>query len=49
VTRKSGALDETRYVHSDHLGSIDVLTDEAGAVKERRSYDAFGARRSEVW
>jgi hypothetical protein len=28
VTRKSGALDETRYVHSDHLGSIDVLTDD---------------------
>jgi RHS repeat-associated protein len=49
VTRKSGAPGETRYVHSDHLGSIDVLTDEAGAVKERRSYDAFGARRSEVW
>ncbi|NUQ73530.1 MAG: type IV secretion protein Rhs [Polyangiaceae bacterium] len=49
VTRKNGAPDETRFVHSDHLGSIDVLTDELGVPKERRSYDAFGGRRSEVW
>jgi len=48
VTRKLGA-EETRFVHVDHLGSVDVLTDEAGAEKERRSYDAFGARRSPVW
>ena len=34
-----------RYVHTDHLGSIDTLTDESGAVVERLSYDAWGKRR----
>jgi RHS repeat-associated protein len=48
VTRggdKPGAL----YVHTDHLGSIDVLTNESGGVEERRSYDPFGRRRNPVW
>jgi RHS repeat-associated protein len=36
-------------VHVDNLGSVDVLTDEAGAVVERRSYDAFGERRNPAW
>ncbi|MBH5403175.1 RHS repeat protein, partial [Bradyrhizobium sp. CNPSo 4010] len=36
----------TRYFHSDHLGSIAVITDEAGAVVERLSYDAWGKRRN---
>jgi hypothetical protein len=36
-------------VHVDHLGSIDVLTNAAGGIKERRSYDAFGARRNPTW
>lgn len=35
----------TRYFHKDHLGSIAVMTDEAGAVVERFSYDAWGKRR----
>ncbi len=35
----------TRYFHTDHLGSISVITDEAGAVVERLSYDAWGRRR----
>lgn len=34
-----------RYFHSDHLGSITVITDEAGAVVERMAYDAWGKRR----
>ena len=34
-----------RYLHTDHLGSVDAITDEAGAVVERLSYDAFGKRR----
>jgi RHS repeat-associated protein len=48
VTRggdKPGAL----YVHADNLGSVDVLTNEAGGVEERRSYDVFGQRRNPVW
>jgi RHS repeat-associated protein len=35
----------TRYFHTDHLGSIAVITNEAGAVVERLSYDAWGLRR----
>ena len=35
----------TRYFHTDHLGSISVITDENGLVVERLSYDAWGKRR----
>ncbi len=35
-----------RYLHKDHLGSIDTITDETGQVVERLSYDAFGKRRN---
>jgi hypothetical protein len=35
----------TRYFHTDHLGSIAVITSEAAAVVERLSYDAWGLRR----
>ena len=35
----------TRYFHTDHLGSVAVITDENGAVVERLSYDAWGKRR----
>ncbi|WP_437877018.1 FG-GAP-like repeat-containing protein [Sorangium sp. So ce513] len=48
VTR-GGSGDGTRYVHVDHLGSVDALTDEDGDVIERRSYDPFGQRRNPVW
>ncbi|HSX97976.1 MAG TPA: RHS repeat-associated core domain-containing protein, partial [Streptomyces sp.] len=49
VTRKTGKPQKKVYVHVDNLGSVDVLTDEAGAVVERRSYDAFGERRNPAW
>src|SRR5262245_886934 len=29
-----------RYFHTDHLGSISVITNESGVVVERLSYDA---------
>ncbi|WP_437631954.1 RHS repeat-associated core domain-containing protein [Sorangium sp. So ce854] len=48
VTRR-GSDGGTRYVHVDHLGSVDALTDEDGDVIERRSYDPFGQRRNPVW
>lgn len=44
ITRSDTTV-ATRYFHKDHLGSIAVLTDEAGAVVERLSYDAWGKRR----
>ena len=49
VRRAAGEPSRTRYVHVDHLGSIDAVTDEGGALDHRRSYDAFGARRAPVW
>jgi RHS repeat-associated protein len=42
----SAATTYTRYFHGDHLGSIVAITDEAGTVTERRSYDAWGKRRN---
>jgi hypothetical protein len=35
----------TRYFHTDHLGSIAVITNETGVVQQRLSYDAWGPRR----
>ena len=35
-----------RYLHQDHLGSVDTVTNENGAVVERLSYDAWGKRRT---
>ncbi len=32
------------YVHPDHLGSISVVTDRDGAVKQKCTYDAWGRR-----
>ncbi len=34
-----------RYFQTDHLGSVAVITDAAGVVTERLSYDAWGKRR----
>ena len=31
---------QTQYLLTDHLGSVDVVTDVAGAVVERMSFDA---------
>lgn len=36
-----------RYYHTDHLGSIIAITDQTGAVVERRSFDAWGKRRNQ--
>jgi hypothetical protein len=49
IVTRGGAQAGTRYMHVDHLGSVDALTDEGGAVVERRSYDPFGQRRNPVW
>ncbi len=34
------------YIHSDHLGSSDTITDDTGAVVQQASFDAFGLRRN---
>ena len=46
IAAGGGATTTTmRYFVTDHLGSVAVITDEAGAVVERLSYDAWGKRR----
>ena len=35
----------TRYLHYDHLGSVDTITDDQGNVAQTMSFDAFGLRR----
>ncbi|MBK8256450.1 MAG: hypothetical protein IPK82_27755 [Polyangiaceae bacterium] len=49
IVTRGGNQPGTTYVHADHLGSVDVLTDADGKVTERRSYDAFGQRRNPEW
>jgi RHS repeat-associated protein len=44
-TVKSDETTSLRYFHTDHLGSVSVVTDETGSVVERLSYDAWGKRR----
>ena len=43
------ATNKARYLHRDHLDSIDTITGETGAVVERLSYDAHGKRRLDDW
>jgi RHS repeat-associated protein len=38
----------TSYVHGDGLGSVRVLTDEAGTSIDSRAYQAFGAKNVEA-
>lgn len=45
-TQKSNATTETKYLLKDHLGSTTVVTNSAGVVLERYSYDPFGKTRN---
>ena len=53
MVKRTSAGTKTAYLHADHLGSTDVITSgingSLGTVLERRSYDAFGAKRDPVW
>lgn len=49
-TRDSLTGDTFRYVHTDHLGSIQCLTNENGDMVSEFSYDAWGSRRDpDTW
>ncbi|OYY93773.1 MAG: hypothetical protein B7Y41_09905 [Hydrogenophilales bacterium 28-61-23] len=41
---KTNASPQTNYFHADHLGSISVVTDQAGQVITRYQYDPWGKR-----
>lgn len=49
IVTRGGAEPGTKFLHVDHLGSIETVTDEQGKPVEKRSYDAFGARRNPEW
>jgi hypothetical protein len=49
VVTRGGDTPGTLYVHVDHLGSVDALTNASGGIEERRSHDAYGQRRNPVW
>lgn len=36
------------YAHTDHLGSVLLLTNASGAIQEKYNYDAWGKRRDPV-
>jgi len=45
IVRAPSGADTISYVHTDPLGTVEVITDDDGDVVERRSYEAFGKRR----
>ncbi len=48
--RTSGSpLTDTFYVHSDHLGSPELITNAAGAEVVKLSFGAYGERRDRDW
>ena len=46
-----GTTTETffEYAHRDHLGSIDVVTDDNGNVLDRAAFEPFGSRKRKDW
>ncbi|MBK9260810.1 MAG: type IV secretion protein Rhs, partial [Polyangiaceae bacterium] len=49
VVTRGGAEPGTSYLHVDHVGSVETVTNEKGTQVEKRSYDAFGQRRNVIW
>jgi RHS repeat-associated protein len=46
ILKRQSGTDTMYYVHKDHLGSIDKVTNSAGVVKQSSSFDAWGRRRN---
>ena len=40
---------QVQYLLTDHLGSLDIVTDGSGAIVDRASFDAWGKRRQFDW
>ena len=49
VTSNTDATGEFRYVHTDHLRSIETIIKEDGTLAEAMSFDPFGKRRETNW
>lgn len=46
IHEMSGNVATVRYLHHDHLGSIQAYSDEQGDLTQELSYDAWGRRRN---
>jgi RHS repeat-associated protein len=44
VTLRGDGTSDLRYWHKDHLGSVAVVVDQTGAVKQKYAFDAWGNR-----
>ena len=44
-----GENKQTEYLHRDHLGSLEAITDELGDIVTYKSHDAWGKRRNTNW
>ncbi|MGS2724925.1 RHS repeat-associated core domain-containing protein [Porticoccus sp. GXU_MW_L64] len=40
---------EIEYLHRDHLGSVDTITDENGNLLQRMAFEPFGSRKDSDW
>ncbi len=49
IVTREGNEPGTKYLLTDHLGSVETVTDDVGKVIEKRSNDVFGARRNPKW
>ena len=42
---KATGIDQTRYQHTDHLGSVTALSDEGGQIAAQMAFDPWGGAR----
>jgi RHS repeat-associated protein len=46
LVRASGGTETISFVHTDQLGSVEMISNQAGQASERRTYEAYGRRRA---
>jgi RHS repeat-associated protein len=46
IFEKEGGNENMYYIHKDHLGSLNCITDQSGALVQEMSFDAWGRRRN---
>lgn len=50
LSQDANDIKDVKYIHHDHLGSIQAYSDELGKLYQELSYDAWGLRRNpETW
>ncbi|MFO7851910.1 MAG: RHS repeat-associated core domain-containing protein [Bacteroidales bacterium] len=46
ILESTSSYDSVFYIHTDILGSYDVITDDQGGIREKLSFDPWGRRRN---